>query len=224
MRNASSIGISSRTTFWWDSPNKIKIKCSLSILVLLNVSKVQMESTFHSEMAKTLQAQLATAVSTHILVTNNQEETIWRVSDTFFYTSWRVPFHGKAFPEDQRPKSMQTLRTKRKKFRSMNCAKTSQRNLKNSCTTAEGSVSRRTPITHTWSAFSKVAWKPITSAQRHQTSSGIRIDYCWRRSKSRSRWWASSTRRSQLRNDYNILFIKFIISNRIIYLAIFACH
>jgi hypothetical protein len=116
---------------------KQKIQFTLSISVWLNVTKVQTESTFLSEMGKTSQVLPDMPVLILILVMNNQEEMISRQSVMSFFTSLGAHFHGKVFQEDQRPKSMQILKRKKKKQLLKSFAETSLKSSKSLCTTAE---------------------------------------------------------------------------------------
>jgi hypothetical protein len=115
---------------------KQKIQFTLSISVWLNVTKVQTESTFLSEMGKTSQVLPDMPVLILILVMNNQEEMISKQLVMSFFTSLGAHFLGKVFQEDQRLKSMLTLRKRRRKQLSKNYAETIQKSSRSSCTIA----------------------------------------------------------------------------------------
>jgi hypothetical protein len=116
---------------------KQKIQFTLSISVWLNVTKVQTESTFLSEMGKTSQVLPDMPVLILILVMNNQEEMISKQLVMSFFTSLGAHFLGKVFQEDRRLKSMQILRRRKKKQLLKSFAETSLKSSKSLCTTAE---------------------------------------------------------------------------------------
>ena len=205
MKKESSIVTSSLITFWLEELKLPKTLFTLSISALPNATKVVTASTFPSEMARILPELPDMPQSTLTLVTNNQEETTSKPLVTYSYISWKGLSHGKAFQEDQRLKSMQISRRRRRKLPLKNCARTNRMSSRNSCTTAEGLVSLKIQTTGTLLACLRAAWNATILTRRCQTSFGTRIDLSLRRKPSRGKCWTSSTKsrptRPQRTND-----------------------
>jgi|APFre7841882793_1041355.scaffolds.fasta_scaffold15720_1 hypothetical protein len=135
MKRESFIETSNQIIFWLEEMTRPKILFTLLILVLLNATKAQMGNIFLSEMEKILQVLPDMLVLILILVMNNQEEMTSKQLDMSFFTFLEAHFLGKVFQEDQRLKSMQILKRKKKKLRLKSFAETSLKNSKSLCTT-----------------------------------------------------------------------------------------
>ena len=96
-----------------------------------------MVSIFHSEMAKISQVRPGMPVLILILGMNNQEEMILNALVMLSFISLKALYHGKVSLVDQKLKSMQTLRRRRKRQRLRNYVKINQKNSKSSCITVE---------------------------------------------------------------------------------------
>ena len=135
MKRESFIETLNQIIFWLEEMTRPKILFTLLILVLLNATKAQMGNIFLSEMEKILQVLPDMLALILILVMNNQEEMTSKQLDMSFFTFLEAHFLGKVFQEDQRLKSMQILKRKKKKLRLKSFAETSLKNSKNLCTT-----------------------------------------------------------------------------------------
>lgn len=87
MKKELSIGTSNLITSWLEVQIKLKIPSTLLISVLLNATRVLMESTSHSEMGRILQELLGMLLLILILDMNNLEEMIWKLLVMLFFTS-----------------------------------------------------------------------------------------------------------------------------------------
>ena len=134
-----------------------RIQFTSLISVLLSAIRAQMVSIFHSEMERTSLVPPDMQVSIPILDTSNLEETIWNVLDMCCSISLRGRYHGKVCLEDRRLKNMPISKRRRKKSKSKIFARTAQRNLRSSCTTAEDSLLLRIQTTAISSVYSRAA-------------------------------------------------------------------
>ena len=151
-----------------------------------------MENTYHSVTVRTWLARRDMPRSIPTLGTSSLGETTWRQSVTCFCISSKDRFHGKVFQGATSRKSMPTLKRKSGRSQSKTFARTNPKNLKSSCIIAVASASLRTPITDTSSGFLKMQWKKMGRTQNRLNLFGIRIDWPWKRNRSKHKWWKLS--------------------------------
>ena len=135
--------------------------------------------------------------------------------------SWRDHSHGKVFQDDQRQRSMLTLKRRRRKSQLMSCARDIQIASQTCYTTAKNLVSLRTQIINISSHNLRIVWRRTTSMFKFLTSSGTRIDWFLKRKQLKRKWWRLSKRNPEPRNDmqfYSICefeHVCFIINKKI---------
>ena len=130
---------------------------------------------------------------------SSQDVTTWNASDTFYFISWRVNFHGKAFPEEAKMKSMPQLKRRKLPHLWRNYAKINLESSWNSWSTAGLSSLKKNLTTRLALASLKVAWNATTTIHRYSTTLGSRTDSQKTKMYWRSNWWTSLTRNQRRR-------------------------